>query len=174
MKWQYNEYIEYTEYNHNTEFDANKFATSYVKNLSNASFLYEESIELLESLYKDYALLIVTNGLKDVQNRRIKKSIIAKYFKSIVISEEVNVSKPDPKIFKYALNCANNIDNQEILVIGDSLTSDIQGGINLGVDTCWYNPNKIENKTTISIVTFGSSISSTLTSFFSYHNAAFI
>jgi len=59
--------------NLNDEFDANKFATSYIKHLSDASFLYKESLELVESLYKDYTLLIVTNGLKDVQNKRIKK-----------------------------------------------------------------------------------------------------
>lgn len=133
----------------NIKFNTDKFADSYIKNLGNASFLYEESIELIEDLYKDYSLFIVTNGLKDVQNNRIKKSIIAKYFKDIIVSDEVNVAKPNPKIFEYALTDTTNIYRDEILVVGDSLSSDIQGGINLRADTCWYNPNKIENKTTI-------------------------
>lgn len=133
----------------NIKFNTDKFADSYIKNLGNASFLYDESIELIESLYKDYLLFIVTNGLKDVQNNRIKKSIIAKYFKNIIVSDEVKVAKPNPKIFEYALTDATNTYSYEILIVGDSLSSDIQGGINLKADTCWYNPNKIENKTTI-------------------------
>ena len=133
----------------NIKFNTDKFADSYIKNLGNASFLYEESTELIKYLYKDYILFIVTNGLKDVQKNRIKKSSIAKYFKNIIVSDEVNVAKPNPKIFEYALKDATNTYSDEILVVGDSLSSDIQGGINLKADTCWYNPNKIENKTTI-------------------------
>lgn len=133
----------------NIKFNTDKFAYSYIENLGNASFLYEESTELIEYLYRDYILFIVTNGLKEVQNNRIKKSSIAKYFKNIIVSDEVNVAKPNPKIFEYALIDVANTYSDEILVVGDSLSSDIQGGINLKADTCWYNPDKIENKTTI-------------------------
>lgn len=128
------------------KFDEAEFAKSYMKHLADASFLFDESIELIEDLNKNYILSIVTNGLTDVQNKRIKKSVIGKYFKSIIVSEEVEVSKPNPEIFEFALN---NTDKSQVLVVGDSLTSDIQGGINLGVDTCWYNPNKIVNRTEI-------------------------
>lgn len=134
----------------NAGFDEMKFAKSYMKHLGCASFLYDDSIPLIENLYKDYKLAIVTNGLKYVQNNRIKKSIIAKYFKDIVVSEEVEISKPNPKIFEYALNNINHTDKSKVLVVGDGLTSDIQGGINFGVDTCWLNTNKIINKTEIS------------------------
>ena len=133
----------------NTRFDEIEFAKSYMKHLSNASFLYDDSIDLVESLHKDYRLSIVTNGLKDVQDNRIRKSIIAKYFEDIVVSEEVMVSKPDPKIFEHALNNIKHTDKSKVLMVGDSLTSDIQGGINFGIDTCWFNPNKIVNKTGI-------------------------
>ncbi|MCS4481826.1 YjjG family noncanonical pyrimidine nucleotidase [Clostridium botulinum] len=112
-------------------------------------FLYDDSINLVESLHKNYRLSIVTNGLKDVQNNRIRKSIIAKYFEDIVISEEVKVSKPSSKIFEHALNNMNHTDKRNVLMVGDSLTSDIQGGINFGIDTCWFNSNKIINKTRI-------------------------
>lgn len=133
----------------NIEFDESLFAESYMKHLSYASFLYEDSIELIESLSKGYRLCIITNGLKDVQDNRIKKSVIAKYFEDIVVSEEVNVSKPDPKIFEIALNNIKYLDKSKVLMVGDSLTSDIKGGINFGIDTCWFNANKIENKTEI-------------------------
>ena len=100
-------------------------------------------------MHKDFRLSIITNGLKDVQDNRIRKSIIAKYFDDIVVSEEVMVSKLDPKIFEHALININHTDKSKVLMVGDSLTSDIQGGINFGIDTCWFNPNNIANKTRI-------------------------
>ncbi len=133
----------------NTSFDAVEFAKSYMKHLGDASFLYDDSIELLENLYETYRLTIITNGLTVVQDKRIRKSIIAKYFEDIVVSEEVDLSKPDPKIFELALNNIKHTDKSKVLIVGDSLTSDIQGGINFGIDTCWFNPNKIVNKTEI-------------------------
>jgi putative hydrolase of the HAD superfamily len=132
-----------------TKFDENDFAKAYMKHLANGSYLYEDSVKLVESLSKAYRLSIVTNGLTAVQDKRIRKSIIAKYFETIVISEEVKVSKPNPKIFEYALNSVPPSDKRKILMVGDSLTSDIQGGINFGIDTCWFNPNKIENTSSI-------------------------
>lgn len=129
----------------NAGFDEVEFSKSYMKHLSYASFLYDDSLALIESLSKDYRLSIITNGLKDVQNNRIRKSIIGKYFEDIVISEEIGVSKPDPKIFEHALNNLNYTDKNKVLMVGDSLTSDIQGGINFSIDTCWFNPNKIVN-----------------------------
>lgn len=129
--------------------DENEFAKLYMKNLSLASFLYDNSTELIESLYNKYKLSIITNGLKDVQDNRIRKSTIAKYFHDIVVSEEILVSKPDPKIFEHALNNIEHTDKSKVLIVGDSLSSDIQGGINFGIDTCWYNPNKKDNNTRI-------------------------
>ncbi len=131
----------------NIDFDEVEFAKSYMKHLSFASFLYDDSMNLIESLHKNYRLSIITNGLTEVQDNRIRKSAIAKYFENIVISEEVQVSKPDPKIFELTLNNMKYTDKSKILMVGDSLTSDIQGGINFGIDTCWFNPDKITNKT---------------------------
>ncbi|MGE5630684.1 MAG: YjjG family noncanonical pyrimidine nucleotidase [Caulobacteraceae bacterium] len=133
----------------NAGFDEFEFAKSYMEHLSNASFLYDFSTELIERLHKDYKLIMITNGLTVVQEKRIKKSAIAQYFEDIVISEEVKVSKPDSRIFELALNNIKHTDKSKVLIVGDSLTSDIQGGINSGIDTCWYNPNNIANQTGI-------------------------
>lgn len=133
----------------NLKFDNAQLAKSYMKHLANSSILYEGSMALIEELHKYYLLAIVTNGLKHVQNSRIRNSVISKYFKDIIISEEVGTSKPNPKIFEHTLRNISPIDKQKILVVGDSLTADIQGGINFGVDTCWYNPNGTTNQTTI-------------------------
>ncbi|WP_304681422.1 YjjG family noncanonical pyrimidine nucleotidase [uncultured Clostridium sp.] len=130
-------------------FDENEFANSYIENLADASFLYDNSLELIETLNKSFRLAIVTNGLTSVQNKRIRQSNIAKFFDAIVISEEILIAKPNPKIFEHTLKLMNFSDKSKVLMIGDSLSSDIQGGINFGIDTCWYNPNKIINETSI-------------------------
>ncbi len=129
--------------------DVIEFAKSYMKNLSEASFLYDYSMELIENLHTDYKLMIITNGLLDVQHKRIRQSPIAEYFDEIVISDEINISKPDPRIFDFAMKDYDSIEKNKILIIGDSLTSDIQGGINFGIDTCWYNPNNQLNVSNI-------------------------
>lgn len=131
------------------QLDAVKFAELYMKYLSYGSFLYEETIPLVKNLYENYRLAIITNGLRDVQNNRIRKSTIAEYFDDIVISEEVKVSKPDPKIFEIALDHLKHTDKSNVLMVGDSLSSDIQGGLNFGIDTCWFNPDKKVNNTAI-------------------------
>ena len=121
----------------------------YIKHLSGASFLYADSLEMIESLYPECRLSIITNGLMEVQENRIRTSAIAKYFEEVVISEEVKISKPDPRIFEHALSQLRHTDKSKVLMVGDSLTSDIQGGINAGIDTCWFNPNRTVNKTGI-------------------------
>jgi len=133
----------------NLEFDAREFAKSYMKHLADASFLFEDSIELVETLQNDYTLTIVTNGLTSVQEKRIRKSVISQHFKNIVISEEIGVSKPNKEIFEHAFKNINQVDKSKVIMIGDSLSSDIQGGINFEIDTCWYNPDKHVNETGI-------------------------
>lgn len=131
------------------KFNEEKFAKSYMKHLADASFLYEDTIPLIKNLHQHCKLAIVTNGLTDVQDKRIRKSIIAEYFQAIVISEEIGVSKPDPEIFKYTFDNIEHWEKSKILMVGDSLTSDIQGGINFGIHTCWYNPRKFHNRSEI-------------------------
>ena len=109
----------------NAGFDEEEFSKAYMINLGNGSFLLDGAIELIEDLSSKYILSIVTNGLTIVQERRVKNSVIAKYFKDIVISEEVGISKPNPEIFEYALSNIEGVNKNEILMIGDSLSSDI-------------------------------------------------
>ncbi|MBE0451438.1 MAG: noncanonical pyrimidine nucleotidase, YjjG family [Clostridia bacterium] len=127
------------------DFDPHRFSERYMYHLAEASFLLEDTLTLLEKLHGKFELVIVTNGLAYVQNRRIGKSSIAEYFSNIVISEEVGVAKPNPEIFEHTLKLIGQVDKSEVLMIGDSLTSDIKGGIDFGVDTCWYNPKRLDN-----------------------------
>lgn len=133
----------------NMDFDATYFANIFMGHLANGSYLYDGSEELITFLKNDLKIAIVTNGLSVVQDKRIRKSKIAHLFDEIIISEEVSISKPDPRIFEHTLNVLNYFDKDRVLMVGDNLTSDILGGINFGIDTCWYNPNKLDNHTDI-------------------------
>ena len=125
------------------------FGEIYQEHLSNADFLFEESLDIIKKLHKKYRLAIITNGLLKVQEKRIRKNEIAKYFEEIVISDEVNMRKPNKDIFDYTLNKMQVEDRTKVLMIGDSLTSDILGGINSGIDTCFINLYKKKNKSDI-------------------------
>jgi 2-haloacid dehalogenase len=83
---------------------------------------------------------VLTNGLADVQRPRIASSSLAGVVEHIVISEEVGAAKPDPAIFAVALARMGAPDPRDVLLIGDSLSSDIAGGVAAGLDTCWFNP----------------------------------
>lgn len=91
-------------------------------------------------------LAIITNGIKDVQLSRIQGSPLCNTFEQIIISEEAGSQKPEPGIFDYAFAKLGITDKSKVLIVGDSLTSDIQGGKNYGIDTCWFNPLEKANE----------------------------
>jgi len=85
-------------------------------------------------------IVLITNGISHVQRARINRSPIAHMIRAVVVSEEAGVSKPDPGIFSLAAGCTACTDRSRMLMIGDSLASDIAGGVAFGIDTCWFNP----------------------------------
>ena len=135
----------------NANFDAISFSKAYAKFLGEGAYLFKESVDVVDYLSKKYELVLVTNGLKDVQKSRLAKTPLKDYFKEVIISDEIKISKPDPRIFDYALEKVGCTDRSKALMIGDSLTSDMKGGVNAGIDTCWYNPNKLENKSGLNL-----------------------
>lgn len=119
----------------------------YESYLSQGHYFVKNAIELLEILKEKYKLYIVSNGTATVQDSRIKSANIAHYFEEIFISQRIGVNKPDVKFFDYCFNRIPNVDKDEIIIVGDSLSSDIKGGINAGLHTCWFNlRNKSEDK----------------------------
>jgi YjjG family noncanonical pyrimidine nucleotidase len=127
----------------NIDSDPKAFNDIFLRNLSEGLHLIEGAEEVLKALNEKFKIALITNGLKDVQRPRITKSAIFKYISRIIISEEVGVSKPDKKIFDIAFQRMNYPDRQEVLMIGDNLTSDIKGGNDYGIGTCWFNPKKV-------------------------------
>lgn len=123
------------------QFDAELFASSYLAQLGQQAPLVDGVMELLGGLNGRFQLGIITNGLADVQHPRLEKSGLKPYFSPIIISQEIGVSKPNPGIFDAAFAQMNQPAKNDVLIIGDSLSSDMLGGINYGIDTCWFNPN---------------------------------
>ncbi|WP_420644406.1 YjjG family noncanonical pyrimidine nucleotidase [Candidatus Leptofilum sp.] len=122
-------------------YDAIVFANTYLANLGQQAPMVDGAMELLTGLNGRFQLGIITNGLADVQHSRLEKSGLKQYFSPIIISQEIGSSKPNPDIFDAAFAQMNQPTKSDVLIIGDSLSSDMVGGINYGIDTCWFNPN---------------------------------
>jgi len=121
--------------------DPFSFSNIYLNNLSLSTLLLEGAEEICRILSKRYNLAIITNGFKEVQRPRYESSSLINYFKEIIISDEIGAAKPEKEYFDIAFERIGNPAKSTVLVIGDSLTSDIKGGLDYGLDTCWYNPN---------------------------------
>ena len=115
-------------------------ARDYEAALGRQAHLLDGSLDLIRSLHGKCRLFIVTNGLAAVQKSRFGACPLAPYFEACFISEEMGCAKPAKQFFDRVAAAIEGFDPADALVIGDSLTSDIQGGINAGLDTCWYNP----------------------------------
>lgn len=103
------------------------------------------ALELLEQLHPSTGMAVVTNGLREVQRPRIQRAGMEPYFASIVVSDEIGLAKPGYDFFAYAHQAIGTPDKAEVLVVGDSLQSDVQGANAFGYASCWYNPGKKEN-----------------------------
>jgi 2-haloacid dehalogenase len=122
--------------------DPAAFSARYLKNLGEGTDLIEGAQETVQALHGQVGLALITNGLKEVQTARLARSGLGSYFAHVVISEEVGAAKPDPGIFDAAFDRMRRPRKEEVLVIGDGLSSDIQGGHDYGIDTCWFNPGR--------------------------------
>lgn len=120
--------------------DAAQFNTEYMSTLAELPILLDGAEELCKELHGKYRMYIITNGSAVVQHRRFSKSALLPYFEGYFISEETGSQKPQRAYFDYVRANIPDWEAESTLVIGDSLTSDIQGAINYGLDSCWLNP----------------------------------
>lgn len=127
-----------------------ELATSiYEKNLAVGHYFIDGAVDMLESLYKNYDLYLVSNGAKAVQDGRLASADISHYFKDIFISEVVGHEKPSTEFFNYCFDRIPNFSKDSTIIIGDSLSSDIKGGINTGIKTMWFNPHYDKNESDV-------------------------
>ncbi|HWQ97731.1 MAG TPA: YjjG family noncanonical pyrimidine nucleotidase [Clostridia bacterium] len=112
----------------------------YVENLGQQAILFPGAAELLETLSRRYKLAVATNGLTLVQRARLAKSGFLPLLSGVFISQEMGVQKPEKAYYDQIFSAFGDDAHEKYLMIGDSLSADIAGGINAGIDTCWYRP----------------------------------
>jgi 2-haloacid dehalogenase len=113
----------------------------YQKSLGDTIVFYENGLELVKELKGKILQYAVTNGTKVAQDRKLNNSGLIHIFDDIFISEEIGVEKPGIGFFEKVFQVIGQYDPSEVLIVGDSLTSDIRGGNNAGILTCWFNPD---------------------------------
>ena len=125
----------------NFDYHPEEVSRFYLNQLARQSSLLSGVRELLEELQngKKFGLALATNGIADVQRGRLERSGLESYFEAVVISDEIGVSKPSERYFSILFDRIGNPPRNEVLMVGDSLSSDITGGIRFGLDTCWVN-----------------------------------
>lgn len=115
-------------------------ARTYEYNLSIGHYFLPGAYEAVESLSKKYKLYLASNGTASVQAGRLESAKIGHFFQEIFVSQAIGANKPDVAYFNACFARIPDFDISKALIVGDSLTSDILGGINAGMKTCWVNP----------------------------------
>ncbi|MDC7219087.1 MAG: YjjG family noncanonical pyrimidine nucleotidase [Spirochaetales bacterium] len=126
------------------EMNAQEMGEFYLSQLCKGDFLIEGTLDFFEYLKKDYILILATNGLADVQYARIKRAGVEKYFDTVAISQELGAYKPMAEYYEKAM-APYDYKKEEVLMIGDSLKTDMAGAEAFGIDSCWFNPGETLN-----------------------------
>ncbi len=126
---------------------AAEFNALYQIALGDTICFYDQGYELVRALKGCFRQYAVTNGTFIAQERKLKRSGLGELMDGAFISDQIGHEKPTPEFFNHVLDQIGNYQKDEILIVGDSLTSDMQGGSNAGILCCWYNPNHLPNTT---------------------------
>ncbi len=117
------------------ERDADEVNEKYKENLSLQAILMDGAKEVCQSLYEDYNLYVITNGTDWIQRSRLQLSSLSEFVKRMITSDEAGTPKPKKEFFDFFFK-KTKLDKSTCLIVGDSITSDILGGVNYGIDTC--------------------------------------
>ena len=123
-----------------TGIDPEQYNADYLNNLALCTRTIDGAEELCRFIHENGVLIIATNGVSATQHRRIAASGLEPWLDKVVVSDDAGAEKPDPRYFERAFAVSGAGDKSECIIIGDSLTSDIKGGQQFGIDTCWFNP----------------------------------
>lgn len=118
----------------------------YRSKLAEDATLLPDTYEVVNRLCKAYKLVMITNGFESQQQSRFMLSGISDCFVGCYTSDKMGVQKPEKEYFDKVMSLVGVEDKEKILIIGDSLTSDIKGGNNAGIDTCWFNPKSVRRQ----------------------------
>ena len=131
---------------HQVEVDPAKASLAYLDTLPETVVLIDHAVEICQQLSERGEIGIVTNGIEYVQERRIKNSAISPYLSFVAVSETCGHAKPDVRFFEYSVKMAKSFDKAKTLMVGDRLETDVQGAINFGIASCWFNPQKLKTE----------------------------
>lgn len=128
------------------ELDEHAMATAFVDALGLQSVPLRGAVEAVKRWSRVLPVIIVTNGIARVQRSRMDKSPVKAFISGLVISEEIGAVKPDPRMIEAGMRLAGVTDKRRVLMLGDSLSSDMAAAANAGVDACWLNPRGEKNE----------------------------
>lgn len=131
------------------EMDAELASLRYLEALPETVVVMEGARELCESMTKFGELGIITNGIEQVQNQRIRNSGLKDYFSFVSVSDEIGVAKPNPLFFEHTVKKARSFLQEKTVIIGDRIDADILGAHNFGIDSCWFNPYQKLNESEV-------------------------
>ena len=132
------------------DYDGTIIEEMFENGVAEGAYAVEGAYDILEYLKPKYKLYIVSNGFRYVQESRLKIGDFNKYFEDIFVSEDIGIPKPAKEFFDYCFHKLGNPDKDKIMLIGDSLSADIKGGNDYGIDTIWFNKNGEENSSSVS------------------------
>lgn len=131
--------------------DIEAFNSEYQVSLGDHVFFSDNGYELVRELKTKVKQYAVTNGTYAAQKRKLEKSGLEELFDGVFISDLIGVDKPNIEFFDYVQQNIGVYEKDEIMIVGDSLTSDMQGGNNAGILCCWYNPTQKETPQNLKI-----------------------
>ncbi len=120
--------------------DAVACARAYEKNLSQGHWFLPGAEEAVDALSKKYRLFLASNGTASVQKGRMTSANLYRFFETVFVSQEIGHNKPSKAYFDACFSSISGFDKEKAMIVGDSLSSDIKGGINAGIKTVWVNP----------------------------------
>ena len=123
--------------------DAADCTAAYSKNLAIGHYFMPGAEEAVARLSRKYRLFLASNGTASVQHGRLTSANLYRYFEKVFVSQDIGYNKPSIEYFDRCFAQIPDLDRSKAMIVGDSLTSDIRGGINAGIATCWVNPDHL-------------------------------
>ncbi len=127
------------------DYDGTIIEEKFENGVAQGAYAVDGAYELLDYLFPKYELYIVSNGFRFVQESRLEIGDFRKYFKDIFLSEDIGIQKPAKEFFDYCFEKLEHPQKEDVILIGDSLSADIIGGLNYGIDCIWFNKNGDES-----------------------------
>lgn len=146
LNQRFDDFLSYLKAPHVSGAEINK---RYQEALGDHVEMFPDAYDLCKELSKIKKQYVVTNGTIVAQNKKLKNTGLIEFFDKIFISDEIGFQKPDVRFFNHCFKEIPDFNLREAIIIGDSLSSDMKGAMNAGIDSCWFNPRKVDNKNQI-------------------------